>query len=148
MPYLLKIDECISQLDDLTLSGKNESMKMKLLSVLTVAGMAVACWAAPEAVKASKTAFAAEALKPYVASGALPGAISVLSSGNVQETACVGWADPVKKRPISMTSTFMQCSQTKGFCGVTIAMLVEEGKLSLDEPVSKYLPEFKKYLGL
>jgi CubicO group peptidase (beta-lactamase class C family) len=37
----------------------------------------------------------------------------------------------------------MQCSQTKGFCGVTIAKLVEEGKLSLDDPVSKYLPEFK-----
>ena len=37
----------------------------------------------------------------------------------------------------------MQCSQTKGFCGVTIAMLVEEGKISLDDPVSKYLPEFK-----
>lgn len=37
----------------------------------------------------------------------------------------------------------MQCSQTKGFCGVTMAKLVEEGKVSLDDPVSKYLPEFK-----
>ena len=118
-------------------------MKMKLMSVLSAAGMAVACWAAPEAVKASKTAFAAEALKPYVDSGALPGAISVLSKGNVQETACVGWADKEKTRPMSMTSTFMQCSQTKGFCGVTVAILVEEGKLSLEDPVSKYLPEFK-----
>ena len=36
----------------------------------------------------------------------------------------------------------MQCSQTKGFCGVTIAKLVEEGKITLDDPVSKYLPEF------
>ena len=38
----------------------------------------------------------------------------------------------------------MQCSQTKGFCGVTIAKLVEEGKLSLDDAVSKYLPEFSE----
>jgi CubicO group peptidase (beta-lactamase class C family) len=37
----------------------------------------------------------------------------------------------------------MQCSQTKGFCGVTVAKLVEEGRLDLDDPVSKYLPEFK-----
>jgi CubicO group peptidase (beta-lactamase class C family) len=37
----------------------------------------------------------------------------------------------------------MQCSQTKGFCGVTMAILVEEGRISLDDPVSKYLPEFK-----
>ena len=41
-----------------------------------------------------------------------------------------------------MDDAFMQCSQTKGFCGVTIAKLVEEGKISLDDPVSKYLPEF------
>ena len=43
----------------------------------------------------------------------------------------------------AMDDVFMQCSQTKGFCGVTIAMLVEEGKIKLDAPVSKYLPEFK-----
>ena len=36
----------------------------------------------------------------------------------------------------------MQCSQTKGFCGVTVAKLVEEERLNLDDPVSKYLPEF------
>ena len=36
----------------------------------------------------------------------------------------------------------MQCSQTKGFCGVTVAILVERGLLDLDDPVSKYLPEF------
>ncbi len=41
-----------------------------------------------------------------------------------------------------MDNVFMQCSQTKGFCGVTIAKLVEEGRISLDDPVSKYLPEF------
>ncbi|MBQ6351829.1 MAG: beta-lactamase family protein [Lentisphaeria bacterium] len=48
-----------------------------------------------------------------------------------------------KKIPMSLDRTFMQCSQTKGFCGVTIAMLVEEGRISLDDPVAKYLPEFK-----
>ena len=37
----------------------------------------------------------------------------------------------------------MQCSQTKGFCGVTIAKLVEEGKISLDDPVYKYIPAYK-----
>ena len=43
-----------------------------------------------------------------------------------------------------MDNLFMQCSQTKGFCGVTIAKLVEEGRISLDDPVSKYLPEFSE----
>ena len=71
-------------------------------------------------------------------SGQLPGAISVLYNNGVQETCCIGYADPRTKRPITMDDVFMQCSQTKGFCGVTIAKLVEEGKISLDNPVSKY----------
>ena len=86
------------------------------------------------------------ALKPYVEAGKLPGAISVLidEKANKEDVAVVGWANVAEKRPIAMDQAFMQCSQTKGFCGVTIAMLVEEGKISLDDPVSKYLPEFKE----
>ena len=92
----------------------------------------------------SKTTFAKEALQPYVDSGQLAGAISVFYKDGVQETCCIGYADVAQKRPIEMDNMFMQCSQTKGFCGVTIAKLVEEGKLSLDDAVSKYLPEFSE----
>ncbi len=92
--------------------------------------------------KDSKTTFAKDALQPYVDSGKLAGAISVFYKDGVQETCCVGYADVAAKRRIKMDNVFMQCSQTKGFCGVTIAKLVEEGKISLDDPVSKYLPEF------
>lgn len=94
------------------------------------------------AVRDSGTTFAQEALQQYVDSGRLPGAISVLYNNGIQETCCIGYADPRTKRPITMDDAFMQCSQTKGFCGVTIAKLVEEDKISLDDPVSKYLPEF------
>lgn len=92
--------------------------------------------------KDSKTNYAREALQPYVESGQLPGAISVFYKDGIQETCCIGYADAAAKRRIRMDNVFMQCSQTKGFCGVTIAKLVEEGKLSLDDPVAKYLPEF------
>mgnify|MGYP000940662793 FL=1 len=92
--------------------------------------------------KDSKTSFAKTVLQPYVDSGQLAGAISVFYKDGVQETCCIGYADVSKKRPIKMDNVFMQCSQTKGFCGVTIAKLVEEGRISLDDPVSKYLPEF------
>ena len=94
-------------------------------------------------VKDSGTSFAADAVKPYIESGELPGAISVFYKNGKQETACLGYADVARKIPMSLDRTFMQCSQTKGFCGVTVAILVEEGKISLDDPVSKYLPEFK-----
>ena len=99
---------------------------------------------AQKKAKDSKTTYAQEVLQPYVDNGQLAGAISVFYKDGVQETCCIGYADVAKKRPIKMDNVFMQCSQTKGFCGVTIAKLVEEGKISLDDPVSKYLPEFRE----
>ena len=96
------------------------------------------------AVKESGTAYAKDALTPYVESGELPGAINVFYNNGVQETCCIGYADVAAKRKITMDDVYMQCSQTKGFCGVTIAKLVEEGKITLDDPVSKYLPEFRE----
>ena len=92
----------------------------------------------------SDTTFAQEVLAPYVRSGELPGAISVFYKDGVQETCCIGYADVAAKREITLDDVYMQCSQTKGFCGVTVAKLVEEGKLRLDDPVSMYLPEFKE----
>lgn len=90
------------------------------------------------------TTFARDAVAPYVESGQLPGAINVFYKDGLEEVTCIGYADVAAKRPIAMDNVFMQCSQTKGFCGVTIAMLIEEGKIQLDDPVSKYLPEFKE----
>ena len=94
--------------------------------------------------KTSGTHFAQEALQPYVDSGELAGAISIFYKDGVQEVCCIGYADVSQQRPIKLDNVFMQCSQTKGFCGVTIAKLVEQGKISLDDPVAKYLPEFKE----
>ena len=111
-----------------------------LLIVAAVFGVNVS---AKNKVVDSKTNYAAEVLKPYVDNGQLPGAISIFYKDGVQETCCIGYADVDAKRRINLENSFMQCSQTKGFCGVTIAKLVEEGKISLDDPVYKYLPEFK-----
>ena len=91
----------------------------------------------------SGTTFAKDALAPYVEKGHLPGAISVFYKDGVQEVCCIGYSDGEAKRAIKMDDVYMQCSQTKGFCGVTIAKLVEDGLIKLDDPVSKYLPEFE-----
>ena len=117
-------------------------MKKMLLGVASA--VVLAGLSAFGAVKDSGTAYAKDALTPYVESGELPGAISVFYNNGVQETCCIGYADVAAKRKITMDDVYMQCSQTKGFCGVTIAKLVEEGKITLDDPVSKYLPEFKE----
>lgn len=117
-------------------------MKKAFLILLVAVLLPLSSVSAREKVKDSGTNYVREALQKVVDEGILPGAISVLYSDGVQETCCLGYADVEAKRPIRTDNVFMQCSQTKGFCGVTMAKLVEEGKVSLDDPVSKYLPEF------
>ena len=115
------------------------------MSFVAIMMVICSCTAVPQGGAIdSKTDYAAQALQPYVDNGQLPGAISVFYKDGVQETCCVGYADVAAGRRINMKNSFMQCSQTKGFCGVTIAKLVEEGKISLDDPVYQYLPEFKE----
>lgn len=115
-----------------------------LLMLIAVMAVITGCQSGKSDVKESGTTFAKDALTPFVQSGQLPGAINVFYKNGIQETTYVGYADVAAGRPITMDDVFMQCSQTKGFCGVTIAILIEEGKISLDDPVSKYLPEFKE----
>ncbi|MBR2983259.1 MAG: beta-lactamase family protein [Kiritimatiellae bacterium] len=117
-------------------------MKMMILGIASA--VVLSGLSASGAAKESGTAYAKDALMPYVESGELPGAISVFYNNGVQETVCVGYADVAAGRKITMDDVYMQCSQTKGFCGVTVAKLVEEGRIALDDPVSKYLPEFRE----
>ena len=95
-------------------------------------------------VVAADTAGVAKALRPYVERGEIPGYVSVLVDGDREEWVADGWSDVEKKVPIKRDSLFRICSQTKGIVGAAAAKLVVEGKLSLDDPVSKYLPEFAK----
>lgn len=119
------------------------SLPYRVLSVL-ILQLAVACVVGclqPQ-IAETGTTYARDVVSKYVDSGELPGAVSVFYSDGAQETCVIGYADVGARRPMSIDSALMQGSQTKGFCGVTVAMLIEEGKLGLDDPVSKYLPEF------
>ena len=110
---------------------------MKALKLtLVVAALALAGCLSLNGPKDSGTSYVADAVSPWLEKGEFPGAVSILYKDGVQETACIGYANYEDRRPISLDNVYMQCSQTKGFCGVTIAMLVEEGKLNLDDPVS------------
>ena len=118
-------------------------MNMKKMSCIAALAVMAAGCCSDRCLDNSGTTFAKDALAPFAESGEMPGAISVFYKGGLQEVALLGFADTDAKRPVSVDDVYMQCSQTKGFCGVTVAILVEEGKISLDDPVSKYLPEFK-----
>ncbi len=112
-------------------------------AVLAVVLTGCAALGSREQVRISPTNYGTEALKSFVDSGELPAVIAVFYNNGVQENTVLGRAGKDQEQALNMDKMFMQCSQTKGFCGVTAAMLVEEGKISLDDPVAKYLPEFK-----
>ena len=126
---------------------KDNQIRMKQFVALIAVMVAITGCRSVDNLQGSGTSFAKDALTPYVESGQLPGAINVFYKDGVQEIACVGYADVAAKRPITMNDVYMQCSQTKGFCGVTIAILVEEGKISLDDPVSEIPAGIQGTLG-
>jgi CubicO group peptidase (beta-lactamase class C family) len=84
-------------------------------------------------------------LQSYVDRGLLPGAVVlVLRDGRPVYQKAVGWADKESKRQMRMDTLFRIASQTKAITSVAALTLVEEGKLSLSDPVGKYIPSFVK----
>ena len=55
----------------------------------------------------------------------------------------VGYMDIAAKRPMRTDALFWIASQSKPMTAAALMMLVDEGKVKLDDPVEKYLPEFK-----
>ncbi len=80
-----------------------------------------------------------------IAEKRLPGAvILVASKGRIAYFESFGTVDPATGAPMTKDSIFRLWSLTKPFVAVATMSLVEEGGLSLSDPVSKYLPEFAK----
>src|SRR6266568_890892 len=82
-------------------------------------------------------------MQQYVDSGRIGGAVVlVLRDGKVAYQHAAGWSDVESHRPVTVTSLFRIASQTKALTTVAILSLVEEGKIGLDDPVSRYIPQF------
>jgi CubicO group peptidase (beta-lactamase class C family) len=84
------------------------------------------------------------ALQTLVDKTALPGAIAVIElDGRRIESARVGWQDVEASIPLREDAIFRLYSMSKPITSVAVMMLVEEGRLSLDDPAARYLPEFE-----
>ena len=71
-------------------------------------------------------------------------AILVARDGKLVYSAAVGMQDREKGVPMSLDTRFRMFSMTKPVTSVAVLMLYEEGKLQLDDPVSRYLPAFER----
>ena len=76
--------------------------------------------------------------------GALPGAVvAIARDGKLAYLQAIGTYDRASRIPLKFDAIFWIASMTKPVTSVAAMMLVEEGKLELDAPVAKYLPELK-----
>ncbi len=84
-----------------------------------------------------------QALQRYVDSGQIAGAVAlVLRDGRPVYEKAVGWADKEAGRRMTTDAIFRIASQTKALTSTAVLMLVEEGKINLDDPVSRFIPQF------
>ena len=88
------------------------------------------------------------AMQPYFDQYKLAGVIGIIAdkSGKVHYKNLIGYADVEAKKPISEDNVFWIASMSKMFVGASIMMLVDEGKVSLDDPVTKYIPQLNKWM--
>ena len=115
-----------------------------LLASLTLGGELPR--AEPEAVglSAGELAKLTAGLNQLVEAGRLPGGVVMIARrGKVAYSNTFGYRNLEARRPMTEDTIFAIASMTKPVTCVAAMMLVEQGKLRLDDPVAKYLPELK-----
>ena len=130
---------------------------MKLHRVVLAAGFACAVvsslvfaqalpGAKPEDVGMSSERLAkvSEGLKAEIAKGRYPGVVALVARrGKVAYFEAFGQRDPQSGAPMTKDAIFRLYSMTKPFVSAAAMMLVEDGRILLNDPVSKYLPRLR-----
>ncbi|HEY2164799.1 MAG TPA: serine hydrolase domain-containing protein, partial [Gemmatimonadaceae bacterium] len=108
-----------------------------------VAAVAMLAPSIPAEVSAQEPARIDRFLQSYVDSNRIAGAVVlVLRDAKVAYERGVGWADREAKRPMTPDAIFRIASESKPITSVAILQLAEAGKLSIDDPVSRWLPTY------
>ena len=120
------------------------------LTAIIVLALALPHTGSAQGVASSKLGFAPDRLaridrfmQQYVDSNRIGGAVGlVLRDGKVVYEKSVGWADKESARRMAPDAIFRIASQSKAFTSAAILMLVEEGKIALTDPVSRFIPAY------
>jgi CubicO group peptidase (beta-lactamase class C family) len=122
---------------------RNSSLCLVTTSLI-LAGTSHAQTIRPEDVGLSseKLALIHQAVQVNIATGQIPGAIVLVArDGKVVYTDVQGAADPAGTQPLKVDSIFPLASLTKNIIATAVLMLVDEGKMGLNDPIGKYIPE-------
>jgi CubicO group peptidase (beta-lactamase class C family) len=118
-----------------------------LLLALTVSLRAEIPTGKPEDVGLSSERLrrVSELMQRHIAAGTFSGAVTLVARhGRVVHHEAQGLMDLEAKKPMQKDAIFRIMSMTKPVVGVSILMLVEEGKVRLTDPVSRFIPELKE----
>lgn len=84
-------------------------------------------------------------VQQYIDSNWISGAIAIVAhDGNIVYHKAIGYDDKEKHKLLQKDAIWRIASQTKAITSVAVMMLFEDGKILLGDPVSKYIPQFKK----
>lgn len=116
-----------------------------VVMLVTMFSVAIGFAADPEPPASPEVA---AAMQPFLDSYKLAGIIGIIADkeGKVHYKNLIGYADVEAKKPISEDNVFWIASMSKMFVGASIMMLVDEGKISLDDPVTKFIPQLNKWM--
>ena len=82
-------------------------------------------------------------LQPFVDAHALAGAVVLVADRDrVLDLEAVGFADIARQRPMTTDALFWIASESKPITATALMMLVEAGRVRLDDPAAKFIPEF------
>jgi CubicO group peptidase (beta-lactamase class C family) len=91
---------------------------------------------------AARLARVGPALQAFIDRGELAGIVTLTSrGGEIIHADTLGWADIETRSPMRLDTLFRIASMTKPITSVAALMLIEQGKMSLDDPVSHWIPE-------
>src|SRR5690348_1329363 len=112
--------------------------------LLLVAAFALGCTLVHAATPGAKTASYDKIVDATVARYHLPGiAVGVIENGQVVYAATRGETVARSGQPVTPETLFKIASNSKAMTTALLGRLVDEGKLAWDDPVTKYLPDFR-----
>ncbi len=83
-------------------------------------------------------------LEEKIEQGVIPGVVALVArNGKIVYHKAFGFSDTPAGKKMATDDIFRIASQTKAITATAVMMLWEEGKFNLDDPISKYIPEFK-----
>jgi CubicO group peptidase (beta-lactamase class C family) len=127
-----------------------DAIALRLAAALLIGAVAAAPAARGDSRPATESSFSAAGLKRVgdyfdneVSSGRIPGAVVLIQQhGKPVYFEAFGMRDPVAKAPMTKDAIFRLYSMSKPITSVAVMMLVDDGKIALHDPLSRYIPAF------